>query len=70
MTSERIRVTLNGLEMESRAATLADLIGEQGYQGQRIATALNGDFVPARLRAATPLASGDRIEVLTARQGG
>jgi len=36
----------------------------------KIATARNGDFVPARARAAVALAEGDAIEVLSPRQGG
>jgi sulfur carrier protein len=35
-----------------------------------VATALNGDFVPAGLRAATPIRDGDRIEVVAPMQGG
>ena len=36
----------------------------------KVATALNGEFVPARARAATPLKEGDRIEIVAPRQGG
>ena len=35
-----------------------------------VATALNGAFVPKRLRAETPLREGDRIEIVAPRQGG
>ncbi|MEE8099661.1 MAG: MoaD/ThiS family protein [Hyphomicrobium sp.] len=35
-----------------------------------MATARNGDFVPARVRGATQLAPGDRIEIVSPRHGG
>lgn len=63
-------IVLNGAGLETRAATLAELLDEQGFGGRKVATALNGDFVPERTRAATPVATGDRIEVVSARQGG
>ena len=36
----------------------------------KVATALNGEFVPARAREATPVKDGDRIEIVAPRQGG
>ncbi len=62
-------ITLNGEARQTAATTLADLLTEQGFTA-RVATARNGDFVPAGLRAATPINRGDRIEVLSAMQGG
>ena len=38
--------------------------------GRKIATALNGRFVPAPARPGTPLTEGDRIEVVAPMQGG
>jgi sulfur carrier protein len=63
-------ITLNGRAVVSTAATVAALLAEQGYRGLKVATAVNGDFVPERTREATPLRAGDRIEVVSARQGG
>ena len=40
------------------------------YGVAKVATALNGEFVPARAREATPVKDGDRIEILAPRQGG
>ena len=57
---------LNGAPHEIAAKTLAEL----GYGGRIVATALNGDFVPARKRAETSLSEGDRIEVVAPMQGG
>lgn len=62
-------ITLNGEPRQTAAATLAALLAEAGF-GTRVATARNGDFVPAGLRASTPITEGDRIEVVAAMQGG
>lgn len=64
-----MNITLNGKGQPTRATTLADLLAECGF-GPKVATAHNGDFVPASMRAATPIANGDRIEVLSPMQGG
>ena len=63
-------LSLNGREIVSAARTLADLLVEQGYGDSKVATARNGDFVPQRARSATLLEAGDKIEVVSARQGG
>jgi len=68
--TRRRTLTVNGAPVRAVAATLAALVAEQGFAGVKVATALNGTFVPERLRAETPLAEGDRIEILSARQGG
>lgn len=65
-----INVTLNGQIVRTRSATLDDLLRERGLEIQKVATALNGDFVPKHARAETRLAPEDRIEVVSARQGG
>lgn len=64
-----MNITLNGGSVVTAAASLADLLAEQGFGG-KVATARNGDFVPAALRAATPITDGDRIEVVAPMQGG
>ncbi|MCY3981563.1 MAG: sulfur carrier protein ThiS [Alphaproteobacteria bacterium] len=61
---------LNGKPLATEAATLADLLEETGYKGAVVATALNGTFLPKGLRAATPLADGDAVEVVAPMQGG
>lgn len=62
-------ITLNGEPRQTAAATLAGLLIEAGF-GAKVATARNGEFVSAALRAATPITEGDRIEVVAAMQGG
>ncbi|QIR86440.1 sulfur carrier protein ThiS [Paracoccus sp. AK26] len=64
-----MRITINGTPQDSSAATLAQALAEAGLTG-RIATALNGHFVPATLRETTPLRDGDAIEALAPMQGG
>lgn len=64
-----MNITLNGEPCRTRAATLAELVAEHGFDGS-IATARNGDFVPRAQRADTPISEGDRIEVVSPMQGG
>ncbi|BCB20399.1 sulfur carrier protein ThiS [Bosea sp. ANAM02] len=61
---------LNGAPQEIAARTLAEALAELGFAGRTVATALNGDFVPARKRAETALSEGDRIEIVAPMQGG
>lgn len=65
-----MRIKLNGEPAEVRATRLADLLDELGYGDAKIATAVNEDFVPVGERGAVALAEGDRLEILTPRQGG
>lgn len=65
-----MKLQLNGAMIETQAEVLAGLLDEQGFTGAKIATAVNGEFVPAPARAAQPLKDGDRIEVLAPMQGG
>jgi sulfur carrier protein len=65
-----MRIEVNGAPREVEPGTLAEAMEALGFGGMRVATAVNGAFVPAAARAATPLAPGDRIEVLAPMQGG
>jgi sulfur carrier protein len=67
---QTVALVVNGAPLEADAGTLADLIIEAGFAAQRVATALNGVFVPERARSETKLSVGDRVEILTPRQGG
>lgn len=69
-TDIEISVVFNGRAVSTSAATLDSLLAGQGFAGLKVATALNGDFVPERARGSTKLTGGDRIEVVSARQGG
>jgi sulfur carrier protein len=65
-----VRVVINGENREVEARTLAKALEALEFASATVATALNGEFVPARARAATPVKDGDRIEILAPRQGG
>jgi sulfur carrier protein len=61
---------VNGAELQLDATTLAAALQALDYGDAVVATAVNGQFVAARARAATRLAEGDRIEIVAPRQGG
>jgi sulfur carrier protein len=78
-------ITLNGQPRPlPPGGTIADVVGElsgpdgrcgpgagQGGLGPGgVAVAVNDEVVPRRVWSATALADGDRVEVLTAVQGG
>jgi sulfur carrier protein len=65
-----VRLVVNGESQEVPAATLADALQSLDLAEAKVATALNGEFVPARARASTPVKDGDRIEIVAPRQGG
>jgi sulfur carrier protein len=65
-----MRILVNGTWRETAAENLASALEELGYGGSTIATAVNGEFVPASLRPVAPLSEGDRLEVLAPMQGG
>ncbi len=70
LTDRRLRLVVNGEPQEIAAANLAQALAALAYEDAVVATALNGAFVPKRLRSETPLAEGDRIEIVAPRQGG
>jgi len=65
-----MRITVNGEGREVVAETLASALAELGYGAARIATAVDGDFVPASRRAGYTLADGAAVEILAPMQGG
>jgi sulfur carrier protein len=65
-----VKILVNGTWRDTTATDLASALEELGYGGSTVATALNGEFVPASLRSDAPLADGDRLEVLAPMQGG
>jgi sulfur carrier protein len=65
-----MKLVVNGQSQDVPAATLADALRSLDLAEAKIATALNGEFVPARERQATALKDGDRIEIVAPRQGG
>lgn len=65
-----MKIEVNGDVLDLDARTLGEALVVLGYGEARVATALNGAFVPAAARPDTQLAPGDRIEVLAPMQGG
>lgn len=65
------RLTVNGVPREfDQPVTVASVVAELTTANAGVAVAVNDAVVPRGAWAATPLADGDRIEVLTAVQGG
>ncbi|UXU75712.1 MULTISPECIES: sulfur carrier protein ThiS [unclassified Paracoccus (in: a-proteobacteria)] len=65
-----MKITLNGAPHELSGPTVQDALAEIGLAEARVATALNGVFLPADQRALTPLGDGDALEVVAPMQGG
>ncbi|MDO5103349.1 MAG: sulfur carrier protein ThiS [Lautropia sp.] len=66
-----MEIFLNGEARQvAEGENLADLIEQLGYTGKRIATERNGEIVPKSQYADTPLAAGDRLEIVVAVGGG
>ncbi len=65
-----MRIMVNGTAREIAADTLAEALVALGQGEETVATALNEEFVPTTARALTPIAPGDRIEIVAPRQGG
>ncbi len=65
-----MNLIVNGERQFLEAATLADLLAVLEYEGDWLATAVNGDLVHREDRADARLKEGDRIEILSPMQGG
>jgi len=70
-----MRLSVNGEARDSAAADLDALFREEAEETgidspQGIAIALNGSVVRRRDWRTTPLAEGDRVEIVRAMQGG
>ena len=61
---------VNGERHDIEAATVASLLEALGYEGAFFAVARNQEVVRRADWPKTELAEGDRIEILTPRQGG
>ena len=65
-----MNISVNGEIMSVHDKTLGDILDELGYKGQRVATAVNAQFVSSANRNDTKLSEGDMLEIVTPRQGG
>ncbi|MDB6041980.1 MAG: thiS [Gammaproteobacteria bacterium] len=65
-----MKILVNGAWRDTGATDLAAALKELGYADSVVATAVNGEFVPAGSRPSARLADGDRLEILAPMQGG
>ncbi|MEU1604245.1 sulfur carrier protein ThiS [Micromonospora matsumotoense] len=66
-----MRLIVNGVGRElAGGMTVADLVAAVTAQRRGLAVAVNGEVVPRGGWPATVLCDGDRVEVLSAAQGG
>ncbi|TGQ05002.1 MULTISPECIES: sulfur carrier protein ThiS [unclassified Mesorhizobium] len=65
-----MKLIVNSKSHDVAAETLAALLTELDFEGGWLATALNGEVVPAKERDRCRLTEGDRIEILSPMQGG
>jgi sulfur carrier protein len=65
-----MKIMVNGTKTAVNAETIDSVLKELGYNDARVATALNGSFVPVEDRAVTPCHDGDQLEIVAPKQGG
>jgi len=66
-----IEITVNGDRKRfDRTLCVAELVDELALTGKKIAVEKNGEIVPKSAHAITPLADGDRLEIVVAVGGG
>lgn len=65
-----MKIIVNGETTKTHAKNLDDLIAALGYTHAKVATAVNGEFVPATAREETRIVENDAIEIVAPRQGG
>ncbi|MBL9031290.1 MAG: sulfur carrier protein ThiS [Phycisphaerae bacterium] len=66
-----MKVMVNGEPRDvPKGATIAELIREAGLGKSACAAEVNGTLVPRREHEQTPLAEGDRVELVTLVGGG
>ncbi len=64
-------VLVNGVEVGLRApCSVADLLGQLGMQGKRLAVSINRNVIPRSRHPEARVGAGDRIEILEAVGGG
>lgn len=65
-----MKLSVNGEAREISASNLEALLAQLDYAGNWLATAVNGELVRAADRPDCQLKDGDRIEIVSPRQGG
>lgn len=65
-----MHLIINGEPQTIAVATLSQLLAALDYEGDWLATAVNGDLIHREDRDDHALNDNDRIEILTPMQGG
>jgi sulfur carrier protein len=65
-----MKISINGVEKDVTSTNLAAVLHEAGYGDARVATAVNGQFVPVGQRESCSIEAGDKLEIVAPRQGG
>jgi sulfur carrier protein len=65
-----MKLIVNGEAQDVSARSLDALLAELSFEGEWLATAVNSELVRAAERQDCLLNEGDRIEILTPKQGG
>ncbi|NLS19390.1 sulfur carrier protein ThiS [Rhizobium sp. P40RR-XXII] len=65
-----MRLIINGETQIVDATTLSQLLAALEYEGEWLATAVNGELIHREERDDHILTDNDRIEILTPMQGG
>ena len=63
-------LTVNGEDQDVAATTIPALLRDLEYEGEFLVVAVNHDVVQRRRWDKVELKPGDRIEIVTPRQGG
>jgi len=66
-----LTLSLNGETVQCEpASNITLLLDQEGYETQKIAVAINGDFVPRSRYGEVTLNNGDEVDVIQAVGGG
>jgi sulfur carrier protein len=65
-----MKLTINGEDHQTDISVLSDLLTFLEYEGDWLATAVNGELVHREERETFSLSDRDRIEILSPMQGG
>lgn len=66
-----MEIVLNGRPHSlAQPMNVSELVTSLGFTGKRVAVERNAEIVPRTQHASTPLAEGDRVEIVVAVGGG
>lgn len=65
-----MNIIFNGEMKTCNSQTLGEILVELGMGDMRLATAINGEFIPVSKRFEIHIKDGDFVEALSSMQGG